>query len=206
MPRHSFKFHKEVRIAVKKHVNEAISSLDPKRFNQEAPYLSALAAKMEGIVYEGEYGFVKFNSTIVDDRGKGSAESWSGADLVITAEISDNKQSIRKAILVQAKRGRFEELSVANKAELVDQINKMRKYTASPKVITLEDKASGRIPKVLSGKSIASGKLPMEYDLDDYMTQRVLTTFDGDTRPDFVNSVQDSALSKLTITAVTVLK
>ena len=45
------------------------------------------------------------------------------------------------------------------------------------------------------------GKRYKSYELNDYFVRRILTTFDGDTRPDFVDAVQDSRLVKLELIA-----
>jgi hypothetical protein len=162
--------------------------------------VAALAQSLAGVAYDGPEATVKFETTAVDDRGPGSAEKWSGADLVITAEISDGKKVVRKAILLQAKRGHIDELSPKEKGKLVASIEKMRQLTRSPKVLELGDDAD-RHPAVLSGNGILNGGSPHSYDLPDYLVRRVLTTMDGDTRPDFVENVQESGLANLKVYA-----
>src|SRR3989304_3712378 len=98
MPRHVFSFPKKIRKAVRQYVSNAVALVDPLRYSQEPAYTAALAKELEGIAYSGPLGEVKFISTIVNDRGPGAAEKWSGADLAITAEISDEATQVRKAI------------------------------------------------------------------------------------------------------------
>ena len=107
MAKHGFRFQPEVRDAVRRHVAAAVASIDPRRYRQEHAYSTALAHALEGVPYSGPHGRVEFKSTVVDDRGRGAAEKWSGADLAITANVSYGGQQVRKAILVQAKRGQL---------------------------------------------------------------------------------------------------
>ena len=52
MPRHSFRFPPHIRDAVRRHVENAVSATDPKRYRQGHAYCVALASKLEGIAYE----------------------------------------------------------------------------------------------------------------------------------------------------------
>jgi hypothetical protein len=158
--------------------------------------VAALAQSLTGVAYEGPLGTVRFDATVVDDRGSGAAEKWSGADLAITAEISDGETVVTKAILFQAKRGHIDELPQRERENLRASIEKMRRLTRSPKVLELGDDTDRR-PAVLSANGILSGGSPQPYDLPDYFVRRVLTTFDGDTRPEFVEGVQESGLTNL---------
>src|SRR5437764_2764245 len=124
MPRHTFRIPPAMRIAVQKHVEDAVRGVDPRRFGQEAPYVAALAHAIEGVAYDGTEGKVLFSSTVFDDRGRNSAERRLGADLAITAEIEREASHIRKAILVQAKLGPVNELPAARQTDLHDQIRR----------------------------------------------------------------------------------
>jgi len=201
MPRHTFSFPKRVRDAVRGHVDQAVRSIDPRRFKQEPSYTAALAARLQGTAYRGPDGSVVFKSTIVDSLGRNAAESWSGTDLVITAEISDGRRTIRKAILIQAKRGHLDDLSPQNRRRLFGQIDKMRTLTKSPKVMDIPQRGGIANPGIYSGRVLRNGGTPQRYDLGDYFVQRVLTTMDGDTRPGFVDGVQDSGLTILRVVA-----
>ena len=54
---------------------------------------------------------------------------------------------------------------------------------------------------VASGVRIAEGLPTQILSLPDYFIRRILTTFDGDTRPEFVNGVQESSLEQLHVMA-----
>src|SRR6266513_5543528 len=108
MPRHTFRFPREVVESIKQHVRQAIDAVEPSRHRQEANYTAALVNRLKGIAYKGEHGEVVFDSTVFDDRGRNSAEHRLGADHAITATISDGARTVRKAILVQAKLGSLE--------------------------------------------------------------------------------------------------
>lgn len=201
--RHSFRFPEHVREAVQEHVAEAIEGLSPDRYSQEVPYTAALAGRLEGTAYEGSDGFVVFESTIVDDRGRGAAESWAGADWVITARISDGKTTVSKAILIQSKRGRIEDLPPDELSRLRSQIKDMKRLTRSPKVMETVEYNGVRIPRIVSANRILDGQRYHGYELGAYMTRRVLPTHDGDTRPDFIRGVRDSSLTEIRVLAET---
>lgn len=201
--RHAFRFPEHIRVAVHDHVRSAIQTIRPKQFRQEPNYTAALAGRMIGVAYSGPDGIVKFETTVLDDRSRGSAESWAGADWVITAEISDPTLSIRKAIMIQTKLGLIENLSKTRREELDMQISKMRAYTKSPKVMEIIEFDGRREPRIVSGNRVLANQSYRSYSLEGYITGRVLTTLDGDTRPEFVDAVQDSALPQLKIIAFT---
>jgi hypothetical protein len=201
--RHSFRFPKHIRDAVHNHVTSAIAKIKPTNFRQEPNYTAALAGALIGNAYSDKDGMVKFEATVVDDRSTNSAESWSGADWVITAEISDSNLSIRKAIMIQTKLGLVENLNKSRRKALQEQIEKMRKLTKSPKVMEVLELDGRREPRIVSGNRVLANQPYRSYSLEGYITGRVLTTFDGDTRPEFVDAVQDSKLSQLNILAFT---
>lgn len=199
--RHAFSFPDSIREALKEHIEKAVSGTDMKRYIQEPAYTAALARSLEGTVYEGEDGYVKIQSTIVSDRGPHSAEKRFGADLSITASISYGNRGIRKAILIQSKIGRIDELGPSEKKMLKDQIQKMRNHTRSPKVMEIPVENGQRRPKIISGQRILGNESYKSYELSDYFANRILTTFDGDTREDFVKAVQESKLTQLNLIA-----
>lgn len=205
MPRHSFRFSELVREQVKKYVFDKIIKTEPKRYNQESQYTVALIQNLEGIAYEGDEGFVSFRATAFDDRGQNSSESILGADFVITASISDNMTTIRKAILVQAKLGLIEDMSNSELEELEEQIELMKQFTRAPKVMETEDVGERRFPRIISGNKILGDLSYSSFSLEDYIVRRVLTTFDGDTRQPFVEAVQDSKIPELRIKAFSTL-
>lgn len=95
MPRHAFSFPEHVRHAVKRHVEKALAMTDITRFRQEDPFAIGLASQLQGVAYDDDDARVEFRATVVDEKGRGAAQGWSGADLVITAEISDPRQAVR---------------------------------------------------------------------------------------------------------------
>lgn len=201
MPKHAFKFPPVVVNAVRRHVQSAIEAVDPRRYNQESPYTAALANRLEGIAYEGPHGSVEFYLTIVDDRGSSSAESVYGADLAITATISDGQQIVRKAILIQAKRGEISNLNRSDEADLVEQIIKMKKLVAAPKVMQIPESEGRRFPQIISGNNILQGISYTPMDLDSYFVARVTTTLDGCTNDAVIAQVQDSGLTQIVVNA-----
>ena len=199
--RHAFRFPIAVQEAVRGHVRQAIERIRPESYRQEHSYSAALAGKLDGIVYEGEEGYVEFRSTVADDRGRGSAESWAGIDFVITASIRDEMQEIDKAIIFQAKKGLVENLPPGETDRLRRQVELMKRLTRSPKILEVPDGVTTRYPTVVSANRFQSSLLFRHLYLEDYFVQRVLTTLDGDTRPSFVDSVEESSFAALKITA-----
>lgn len=199
--RHAFSFPEHIREKVKEYIEKAVAGIDMKRFLQEPDYTAALATSLHGIIYEEKDGYVKVESTIVTSRGGNAAEKWSGADLAITASISVKNQEVRKAILLQSKIGRIDELSSSEKKILKEQVQKMKRYTNSAKVMEIPVENGQRRPKIISGQRILANEPYRSYELGDYFVSRILTTFDGDTRQRFVDGVQESKLTQLKLIA-----
>jgi len=201
MPRHSFKFPVEVHSAIRTHVERAIERLDPTRFRQEPNYTAALAASLQGLVYRGEHGIVEFKATVFDDRGRQSAESIYGADFAITASISDGVGSVEKAIVIQSKLGRVSEINSSGRERLLIQIRKMRQLVEAPKIMQVVEVNGLRIPQIVSGNRVLSGRPYIAMPLAEYFNARVLTTLDGCTKQHIVEAVQDSGLSRVHVVA-----
>lgn len=199
--RHAFSFPTHIRDAVRTHVQQAVADVSPARFGQEPAYVAALLARLEGVAYEGPDGSVVLKTTNVNSIGKGAAERWSGADLAITADIRKGDLAVSKAILAQAKLGGLEDLALNQRGRLVGQILDMRSLTRSPKVILIREFDDRREPLVASGTRIAENLHTQALPLADYFVRRILTTFDGDTRPAFVAGVQESSLKQLRVFA-----
>lgn len=201
MPKHAFKFPREVVDAVKRHVQSAIDAVAPERYKQEANYTAALLARLDGVAYSGRHGNVVFTATVFDDRGPNSAESKYGADHAITATVSNGQTIITKVILVQAKLGHIDDLTKKERDFLKEQIEKMKKVVPSPKVMEIPSSDGRRYPAVISGNRIhkGSGYRPME--LSKYFVTRITTTLDGCTDPEVVAAVKDSSLSRLNVHA-----
>lgn len=197
--RHALSFPPHIREAVRSYVRNAITGVNPARFQQEPAYTAALLGRLEGTAYEGSDGYVRFTTTNVNSLAPGAAESWSGADLAITADIGRDDVRVRKAIIGQAKLGTLMELSPSEHRRLVGQIHDMRNLTRAPKVILIEEIQGRREPLVASGLRIAAGSQTQILSLPDYFVRRILPTLDGDTREDFVNAVQESSLRQLRV-------
>ncbi|HYR08034.1 MAG TPA: hypothetical protein VEQ60_09705 [Longimicrobium sp.] len=200
--RHAFSFHPDVRDAVRRHVYEAWSALSTDGYARESAWVAACAGRLHGRAYEGPHGLVDFQSTIVDAPGRASAESRFGADLAITASISEGGIAIRSAILLQAKLGRLSHLAPAEAARLIDQIRKMQQLTRAPKILEIPTENGDGRPYVLSGILMAEGRPTQALRLEDYFTRRVLPTLDGDTRDGFVDAVQESSLTRVHVRAI----
>lgn len=199
--RHAFSFPAHIREAVHDYVRQAVSRVDPARYEQEPAYTAALLGRLDGVAYDKSDGFVEFRATNVNPIGRGTGEDRFGADLAITAEIRKDELEVIKAILAQAKRGGLQDLAPSRREELVGQIQKMRHCTRSPKVVLYRDFDGERQPEVVSGVRIVEGLPVTPVPLADYFVRRVLTTLDGDTSPSFVAAVQESSLKRLNVIA-----
>jgi hypothetical protein len=199
--RHAFSFPAHIRDAVRAHVQQAIDGLRPGSFEQEPAYTAGLLGRLAGVAYEGPDGSVVLKTTNVNSIGRGAAERWSGADLAITADIRKGDLHVSKAILAQAKLGSLERLPPAEHGRLVGQIREMRHFTRSPKVLLVRELDGRREPEVASGVRIVEELPTKPLSLPDYFVRRILTTLDGDTRPEFVDAVQDSSLAQLHVLA-----
>ncbi len=184
-------------------MRRAVEGLSANRFAQEPSYTAALLARLEGTPYNDEDGSVVITATNVNSVGPGAAERWSGADFAITATITKGDLSIRKAILGQAKLGGLADLSANERERMVGQIIDMRSLTQSPKVMLIHEIGNRREPVMASGTMIARNQDTQELSLPDYFVRRILTTLDGDTRPGFVEGVEESSLKQLRVVATT---
>lgn len=183
------------------HVRNAIAAVAPERYRQETNYTSALLNRLEGTAYDGRYGSVVFQSTVFDDRGPNSAERRYGADHAVTATISDGTTTIQKAILIQAKLGRVDNLTSGQISSLRDQIRRMGQLVAAPKVMEIPEVDGRRIPAIISGTKILRGQQYKPMELPKYFVARITTTLDGSTDPKVVAAVKDSSLDRLNVTA-----
>ena len=196
--RHAFSFPVEVRHAVRAFVEDAVLKVSGIRFLQEPAYIAALMGRLVGIAYDGPYGFVELKPTVVDSQ---VTEPWFGADFAITADIRSRETAILKAIVAQAKRGALTDLSTSARERLIKQVHLMRDYTRSPKVMLIPQSGGMRRPVMVSGVRLLGGQKTKPVGLADYFVRRVLPTLDGDTRPGFVEAVQESRLTQLRVRA-----
>lgn len=197
MPKHFFDFPKDIKQAVKLYIDQKIKEIDSGRFRQEPAYVASLFSRIEGVAYQSPEGVIKFKATIVDDRGPGAAEKRTGADFVLTADISVNTNRIQKAIVGQAKLNSIDSLTPKQRSKLCEQIRLMRselKYKY-PKVMEIIEVDGFRQPRILSGINFLMGESYKSVLFSDYIVDRVLTTLDGNTNSNFVQRVQSSSLS-----------
>jgi hypothetical protein len=199
MPKHAFKFPRQVVESIKQHVRLAIEAVGPNRYRQEANYTAALVNRLEGTAYQGEHGSVVFHSTVFDDRGPKSASSRLGADHAITATISDRMRIVQKAIMVQAKLGHLTDMDERESDFLKEQLGKMKQLVEAPKVMEIPEFGGRRYPQMVSGNNFLDDQPYNPMDLPDYFVARVTTTLDGCTDPEVVSIVQDSSLTQLHI-------
>lgn len=186
---------------MQEYVTNAITGLSGRQFRQEPAYSAALAGRLIGTVYDATDGKVVFDAAVIDDRGPNATENRTGADWSFTATISDGQTTIRKGILVQSKLGKITNLSDRELKRLKEQIRNMKKYTYAPKVMEVADTPTGRCPRIVSGNRVLDDNGWRSYSLGGYITGRVMTTLDGDTRPDFVDNILDSKLTNLNLIA-----
>ncbi len=190
--------NKTIKNIIKAHVAEAVSRVDPARYRQEPAYVNAVLGRLDGLVYKGASGEIEIKSTVVDDRGPASAESKYGADFAITAVISSGKSKVEKAIIGQAKRGRIEELSAKESERLLSQVDKMRRHTDQSVVLEVPE-LLGSSPRIRLPYLHNDGKFKAPVLLEDYITAQLIACLHGDRRKNFVDAVQDSTLSRLSL-------
>jgi hypothetical protein len=193
-PLHKFEWPSQIQEAIQKHVAEAISRVSPKRYEQEAAYVAALIARLDGVAYEGSAGRVEFIGTVVTDRGPNSAESRWGADFAITASLTQGERTSHKAVLGQAKRGTIKNLSQREQARLEQQCDLMKSTTSSCLIletphIALEDYLDTPTVRMLGDEDSMT--------FADYITDHLIVCTHGDRRPDFVIRASNSRLNSL---------
>lgn len=198
--REYFQWHEDVKEAVRKHIKKAYNiRLDS--YFQEPAYTAAFLGRLEGTAYDGKYGKVEFYSTIVADRGPKSAEKKWGTDFAIIAVLEQGSKRIKKAIIGQAKKGNIDSFSNSQERDLLDDIRKMKNATSAPKVLEIPD-FEGETPTIRSGNAILNQEPPyIRIKFENYIIGRVMICFEGDIRPEFVDYVRESKLSRLEIIA-----
>lgn len=192
-----FNFHPVIKAALALHVEQAILRLDPNRYKQEPQYVGALLGKLDAVIYDGPHGYLELKATSVDDRGRGSAESLSGADFAITAVIGKGPPQVKKAVLGQAKKGTVENLAPAERTRLSGQIAKLRRWTRHY-VVMETPSAPGQTVGIRRSKPSSPSQQHEPQTLDDYLEQLARCSH-GDKRSSFVTSVQDASLPELKV-------
>ena len=200
MPKHSFKYSKEFLSELKSKIRNAFSVLEPERFGQEPKYTSAILGRLHGIEVVSKYGeYARIKATDIDDRGRNSAEHRYGADFAITATVGDSNQKVRKAILVQVKNQPIDTLTPNALEGLKKQVRKMKKVVYSPKVAGIRRNTGRAMLEVSSGNRVLQGEKYSKSDFPEYFNQRVITTLDGTTDKNIVDSLQESHLRILDV-------
>ncbi len=175
-----------------------IRELDFRRYGSEPNYNPALVAKLDGFSFAGHNFSVSLAGAATTNSEQGS-EPPSGADLAISADIHQGKESKRKAVLVQCKRR-----SLLRKSEererLLGQIKKMKEISRHPKVLVIEE-YPGAIPSIQSGTTILNGSHPREFALSSWLARRFIRTFDGDTRKHVYEAAQSADLNRIWVKA-----
>ncbi len=191
---------------IEAYFQRAYERLDMRRYSQEPAYVSALFARLDGVVYDGPEGRIEIQSTIINDRGPNSAESQWGADFAITAKISyASCKTMEKAVLGQAKRGYIFELPIRERKKLVGQCKKMSSVTDHYVVLEIP-KSMHYKPTILQSVGVdieydenLNSFLPTRFELTSYLFYYLIACLHGDKRKEFVNAVAESSLSSLHI-------
>ncbi|MCU8104869.1 hypothetical protein [Shewanella sp. SM101] len=189
----------EIEKRVKQYFLDACRRLNRVRFAQESAYVDALIGRLDGVLDFGNgNGYIEFTSTVVADRGPGSAESLYGADFAIVFKSTNVDKPINKAILSQAKNDTIDKMPKEEVTRLREQCMKMARFT-NDYIVLEAPKVDGAVPTIIIGtpSNQAWGKIRM--GLDDYFLEFVLSCKHGDRRPDFIKGVASSKLSGLTV-------
>ncbi|MGF1684989.1 hypothetical protein [Photobacterium minamisatsumaniensis] len=182
---------------VREHIREAARKITRKNYSQEPAYVTALLARLIGsfrLKVNGIEREITFIPTVVNDRGRNSAESITGADFSIV--FNDTDERVNKAILGQAKNGDVSDLTDNELIMLGEQCEKMNSFTNHWIVLEAPEK-SGSMPMIRIGNN--DGTIRQTLKLDDYIVDYVIACLHGDHDLEFVENVQDSALKKLII-------
>ena len=213
-------------LALSRHVSRAVARIDPLRYKQEPAYVTALFARLDGVVYRGRDLTLEFKSTIISDRAPGSAESVWGADFAIVASIRDEYNEVEKGVLGQAKRGSLDQLSRGDSSNFIRQVAKMNNATKA--IVGLETPGGTvvmptirilEIPRMIGDIPLYSSVRHYDYVLKShnndepavfvgpaqplakYLGAELVRCLHGDTSEGFVKGLDNSDLSTLRIKA-----
>ncbi len=187
----------ELLLAVRQHVEVAASRLDKARFSQEGAYAIAFIGRLDGVInLGGENGLIDIKSTIVNDRGPGAAEKKYGADFALVFEGWFKNETIRKAVLSQAKNNKIEDIGNQETIRLMGQCSLMAKRTDSYVVMESPESKYG-IPTVRIGNPENSRWSDYSIPFHEYIVDKLIACKHGDRREKFIDAVSDSGLSKL---------
>jgi hypothetical protein len=182
-------------------LNGALRRVRFSNYGNEPNFTPAMVQQLHEFKYDDDNLLVRFEGVTVTSIAPGAAEGWSGVDFSVVTIISQpGLADVRKATLVQAKRGKVEQLSKAEYGRLLEQIRDMMALMKHPKVLEISELQDG-VPTIISGFGILEGRKLQHQTFGGWVAKRVIPTFDGDTRPDFVRAVLDAQLTSLRIHA-----
>jgi hypothetical protein len=211
--------------ALSRHVSKAIARLDPARYRQEAAYVAALFARLDGMVYHGRELTIEIKSTIVADRGPNSAESIWGADFGIMCRLAAPNGLVEKGVLGQAKRGSLVDLP-PNEGELFRrQVVRMTQATDATVGLEVPKEASASpMIRIVQVPNMFQATIPiwksfrrLEFSINSpthqeppvylshaipigvYIYAELLRCLHGDTNERFIRGLEDSSLTYLMV-------
>jgi hypothetical protein len=181
--------------AMARYVTDALTRLNPTRYDQEPNFMAALLGKLDGVVYDGVDGRLELTCTSVNGIGPNAAEKRYGADFAFTASVQYQGQSYEKAVLGQAKKGPLSSITPKELRRLSDQTSTMRVY--SDHYLVLHTPRNGD-ETVTIRRSVPSNSenLHRPETLTDYL-EAMIRCSHGDLRKGFVESVAHSKLPML---------
>lgn len=190
--------HPDIKAALTRHIETALSRMQQSKYQQEPNFMVTLIGKLDGVVYDGAHGKLELVGVPVDDRGRGAAESISGADFALTAVVKGLGVSTKKAVLGQAKSGDVDRLNASERARLNGQVRKMRERTRHYVVVETPIDQSGTVAVRRSRPSDPRFRHAAQ-TFADYL-ELMIACGHGDTRKRFAAAViDDSSLSRLKV-------
>lgn len=215
---HPIHFPKDTKIKLANRINVQLQKVRYSRLGRETNYTAGMIQQLSDFRYDDDYCTVLMDGVVVDQY---KTEPWSGADFTVLTTINQRGGSeVKKATLFQSKLGRtrpfeaeklrrlLKQIAVKANHELsaderlIKQILDMRHLTPHPKILEVLP-VDGGIPTVVSTQGVFDDRRLQHQKFGDWISTRVLPTFDGDTRPGFTSAVLDTRLSKLLVFART---
>jgi len=192
-------YRAELLAIIHEYVESIVHRLERKRYIQEPAYVDAFFAKLDDVVDLGlNNGFIEFKSTIVADRGKGSAEHKYGADFALVYKSANINSSVTKAIIGQAKHANADNLGAKEKNVLIGQCEKMARITNA--FIVFEVPVNDyQIPTIRIGNCLNKKWKEEIIPFDEYLVDQVIACHHGDIRQDFIRAIGDSKLTQLKV-------
>lgn len=190
--------HPEIQEALNLHIKKALERMSQPKYRQEPNYMVTLIGKLDGVVYDGVCGKLELIGVPVDDRGRGAAESITGADFALSAVIATRGVLTTKAVLGQAKGGNIDHLSTSERNRLDGQTRKMRARTNHYVIV---ETPVAPMETVVVRRSVSSNprRQYAGQTLTDYL-ELMVTCRHGDIRKTFTSAVlSDSSLSQLKV-------